>query len=182
MLSYKVDDEIELALPRPEIDGPVVYRLIDKQRDYLKEFLPWLDHLQNEEEEIIAFKEMMKNFGAGKSVTLVIHYQQKAAGMIDFHNINPSNRSADIGYWLSEDLQGKGIMTRAVTGMCSLGFNSFNFNRITLTIECDNLPSQKVAERSGFMLEGKLRSYLKNRDDYKDAYFYSLLKHDGQSS
>ncbi|GGB05914.1 acetyltransferase [Macrococcus hajekii] len=176
MLSYKVDEEIELVLPRPEIDGRTVYQLIDRQRDYLKEFLPWSDLLQNEEQEIAAFKDLMKEFGSGQSMTFVVHYNGETVGMIDFHNINCHNHSAEIGYWLSQDMQGKGIITRAVKSICRLGFDSYQLNRIVIIMDCDNTASKKVAERSGFHYEGKLRSYLKNGEYYKDAYIYSLLK------
>jgi len=176
MLSYKVDNEIVLALPRPEIDGRTVYQLIDRQRDYLKNYLPWPDHLQNEKQEIAAFKDLLKEFGSGQSMSFVVHYKGEVVGMIDFHNINNQNHSAEIGYWLSQDMQGKGIITRAVNGICRLGFDSYQLNRIVIIMDCDNTASKKVAERSGFHYEGILRGYLKNGENYKDAYIYSLIK------
>lgn len=96
--------------------------------------------------------------------------------MIDFHAINPANSSAEIGYWLTEDAQGKGIMTRAVQGMIELGFDYFDFNRLTLVIQVENKASQKVAERSGFEVEGKMKDYIKEKSEFRDAYLYALIK------
>lgn len=46
MFSYKVDDEIKLALPRLS-DVDELYALIDADRDDLGRFLPWVDHVQS---------------------------------------------------------------------------------------------------------------------------------------
>ncbi|WJP97842.1 GNAT family N-acetyltransferase [Macrococcus bovicus] len=176
MFSYKVDDEIKLALPLPEKDGKMIYRLISDNRAYLNEFLPWPDYMKSSEDEIKFLQNSLTEFAAGKGLVLVIRYQEEIVGLIDFHAINPANSSAEIGYWLTEDAQGKGIMTRAVQGMIELGFDYFDFNRLTLVIQVENKASQKVAERSGFEVEGKMKDYIKEKSEFRDAYLYALIK------
>ncbi|MBT8949719.1 GNAT family N-acetyltransferase, partial [Lactobacillus delbrueckii subsp. bulgaricus] len=46
MFSYKINDELELAVPRLT-DGEALYDLIDRNRDNLSYYLPWVDHVHD---------------------------------------------------------------------------------------------------------------------------------------
>ena len=63
----------------------------------------------------------------------------------------------EIGYWLSEDLQGKGIVTQSCKALIKLGFEVFNFNRIQIPAAEENYKSRSVSERLGFKFEGIIR-------------------------
>lgn len=76
MFSYKVDDEIKLALPLPEKDGKMIYRLISDNRAYLNEFLPWHDYMKSSEDEIKFLQNSLTEFAAGKGLVLVIRYRR----------------------------------------------------------------------------------------------------------
>jgi [ribosomal protein S5]-alanine N-acetyltransferase len=48
--------------------------------------------------------------------------------------------------------------------------------RIQAFIEPDNIASQKLAEKSGFVREGLLRKYECTNGKFDDLYMYSLLR------
>ena len=83
---------------------------------------------------------------------------------------------AEIGYWLSKDYNGRGIMTRAVKALESFGFETFNLNRIGITADSENLKSCAVAERAGYVKEGVLRQANILRGLPRDIAVYSKLK------
>lgn len=72
-------------------------------------------------------------------------------------------RNAEMGYWLTEELWGQGIMTEAIKRMIVYGFNNFpDIDRIFARPFGSNLGSQKVLEKAGFVFEAKLeKTYLK---------------------
>ena len=67
-------------------------------------------------------------------------------------------------------------MTKAVQGMTQLGFDYFEYTSLTLIVQVENEPSQKVAKRYGFELEGRMRDYIEVKSEFRDAYLYLLIK------
>ena len=71
--------------------------------------------------------------------------------------------SAEMGYWLTEDLWGRGIATRAVTAMSEWGFDNYKLTRVFAMAFAHNAGSIRVLEKSGFVREGVMRrSAIKN--------------------
>ncbi len=51
MFSYKIDQDISFALPRPKIDAEPLFNLIDKGRTKLSVWLPWVKSVKSIEDE-----------------------------------------------------------------------------------------------------------------------------------
>jgi ribosomal-protein-alanine N-acetyltransferase len=75
-----------------------------------------------------------------------------------------SRYSAELGYWLGEAHWGRGVMTAAVSRFTEYAFESFDLCRIYALVFETNPASQRVLERAGYALEGRLR-----RAAYKDG-------------
>ena len=58
--------------------------------------------------------------------------------------------SAEIGYWVGEDFQNKGIATKASTILIKRAFNDLNIKKIYGTHYIKNLKSKRVLEKLGF--------------------------------
>lgn len=56
----------------------------------------------------------------------------------------------EVMYWLAPAGRGRGAATRAVRLLCRWAFAALGLCEITLQTHKDNLPSQRVAERTGF--------------------------------
>jgi len=57
--------------------------------------------------------------------------------------------TAEIIYGLEKRLWGRGLMTEAVEAMIDLGFERFGLSSIISTIDPDNFPSIRIAEKLG---------------------------------
>lgn len=175
MFIYKIDNEISLALPRPKIDANAIYDLINTSRDELLPWLPWVTLTKDVSDEENFLTKVLEHFGTGDSLNLIILYHNRPVGMISFNKFNKLDNSTEIGYWLATKFVGKGIMQRAVTGMCALGFNDYQVNKIEIHAAVENARSNKVAERAGFHLNGLIRASELLSDGYHDEYVWTLL-------
>ncbi len=68
----------------------------------------------------------------------------------------PADGSAEIGYGIADEYQGKGYATEAVSALVKWAFRQPNVIYITAATEESNLASQRVLEKAGFRPTGKI--------------------------
>ncbi|KAJ4964451.1 hypothetical protein NE237_024390 [Protea cynaroides] len=86
---------------------------------------------------------------------------------------------AEIGYVVGSAYWGQGIATHALKMVISSIFSELQgLERLEALIDVDNLRSQRVAEKVGFIREGVLRKYWNPKGTPRDMVIYSLLKTD----
>ena len=83
-----------------------------------------------------------------------------------------------VGYWLLPEARGKGFATRSVQLISRWALGDLGLARLSLYTEPSNERSRRVAERSGFVEEGVLRSFLEIGDRRLDCVIFSLLPAD----
>jgi [ribosomal protein S5]-alanine N-acetyltransferase len=66
-------------------------------------------------------------------------------------------RSAEIGYWLGEPFWGRGLMSEVVPAFTAYAIATFDVRRLYATVFEWNHASARVLEKSGYVLEGRLR-------------------------
>jgi RimJ/RimL family protein N-acetyltransferase len=106
-----------------------------------------------------------------------IFEHEKIGGMISLTFQEDIYRhSAEIGFWLGKDFQGRGIMTEAVRLACDHAFREFSVIRIFAAVFEPNGASRKVLLKNGFEVEGiRKKSVIKNKVLLND-YFMAKLK------
>lgn len=77
-----------------------------------------------------------------------------------------------VGYWLRRDARGLGVMTEAVLGVLEWAEREHGLRRLELTTHPDNIASQRVAERAGFVRRGIVEHGLPFRDGTTDAVLF----------
>lgn len=101
----------------------------------------------------------------------------KAVGSVGaFRQGNIHFRTAELGYYLAEELWGKGIMTDAVTQLCEKIFSETDIIRIFAEPFSNNIGSRRVLEKSGFTFEGTLKNNVFKNGKVYDMSMYSLTK------
>ncbi len=100
---------------------------------------------QNPEERIwYAVWNIQKNVEAGRSV-----------GDLSFKGLN-SNGMVEIGYGIKKEYEGQGYMTEAVTAMAKWASEQIGVKYVEAETDPDNKASQRVLEKSGFILKGSM--------------------------
>jgi RimJ/RimL family protein N-acetyltransferase len=90
-------------------------------------------------------------------IQLVLEYDGKFAGGFSFHTLVLDVAKAEIGYWVTQAVRGKGIATAATKLLTGYGFETIGFHRIEALVVESNKPSLKVLTNAGYLQEGVLR-------------------------
>ncbi|MEX0799345.1 MAG: GNAT family protein [Bacteriovoracaceae bacterium] len=156
--------------------GKAVFELVDKNRDHLRQWLPWVDSTKKEEDSLAFIESTLQQFERNKSLQCGIWFKGELAGIVGQHRVDWPNKWSSLGYWLAQEFEGKGIMTKACKGMIHHSFEAQKLNRVEIAVAVDNNKSRAVPERLGFKMEGTLRQKEWLYDRYVDHAVYSLLK------
>jgi len=174
MFRHSVNEEIALKLLELQ-DAPPVYGLIDSGREYLRQWLPWVDQTLRVEDTARFIQTALGQFAASNGFQAGILYRGQLVGVIGFHQIDWHNRTTALGYWLGAAYQGKGIMTRAAQAMVDIAFDEYHLNRVEIQAAVENRKSRAVAERLGFKEEGVVRQVEWIADHFVDHVVYGML-------
>lgn len=95
--------------------------------------------------------------------------------MIGFVSAWEQNRSAEIGYVIQPPFQQQGLATEVLFVVAGYAFAEYNFRKLRLLIDADNLASIRVAEKVGFLREGCLRGHVRKASQWIDELHYGLF-------
>lgn len=170
-----VSEGLVLRDLRPE-SAQVIFNLINRNRQYLRQWLPFIDNTWKVEDTEIFIKSVLTGGGPKRDLIVEIWYQDRFAGLIALKEIDRWNKKAEIGYWLDPDLENKGIMTRCCKAMIDFAFKKMALNRIQIKVGIGNVQSSRIPEKLGFRFEGIERNGEKFPDHYINLEVYSILK------
>jgi [ribosomal protein S5]-alanine N-acetyltransferase len=96
-----------------------------------------------------------------------------ACGLVDWE---AEHARAEVGFVLSREYWGRGLMPEAVRAMFSFGFERMNLNRVEARCIVENAASARVMEKAGMAYEGTLRQREYIKGAYRDIKLYAILK------
>ncbi len=179
-LTHQIDDRLALR-PLKLSDADALFNLVDSNRIYLRQWLPWLDSNQTVNDSREFIRGSHERVGNSNGFVSAICYDAQLVGVVGLNYISWENRLSGIGYWLAEPYQGKGIVTRACKAVLDYAFTDLNLNRIDIRCAPQNFRSQAVAERLGLTYEGTLRDAEWLYDHFVDHRIYSMLQSEWRS-
>ena len=117
----KIESErIVLVRPNPPTIelAKEIFEKVELSRKTLRDWLPWVDGTKTPEDEYTGWliNWVQKHWDEGCGFAYIIRNKKTNAllGAIDLMEYSESDKSALIGYWLSDDAVGHGYMTEAV--------------------------------------------------------------------
>lgn len=156
-----------------EKHAPEIFRILDSERDYMRIWLPFVDNQLKVKDS----EDAVKMLTSGINMQFCIFYQNKFVGLIGFKDTDETNKRTEIGYWLSQAAQKKGVMIRSVKALLDYAFSEMEMNRVQIKAALNNLLSRAIPEKLGFWLEGIERDgELLVDNKYTDIAVYSMLK------
>ena len=87
-------------------------------------------------------------------------------------------QSANLGYWVAEGYQGRGIASAAVDAVSVLAAETLGLHRIQAGTLLRNIASQKVLMRCGFSRIGVAPRYLNINGSWEDHVLFQKILHD----
>ena len=177
MTKLVVDDDVRLQAV-VEANTDEMFRLVDRNRTYLREWLPWLDANRSAEDSRSFIRDSNTRASEGAGLVTAIFFRDQICGVAGFNWIDAANRACEIGYWISEDHQGRGIVTRSVRSLVGFAFDQKQLNRVTMPVAVGNTKSRGIPERLGFTSEGIRREAEWLYDHFVDHVMYAMLSAD----
>ena len=154
----------DAAAIQPHADNPNVY-------SYLLDRFPHPYTMEAAESWVNMMLNLEPNYN------FVIEVDGTAVGVIGLEMRDDVYRKSPlIGYWLSETLWGRGIMTAAIRLICAYAFENLDIIRIQAGVLGNNLRSMRTLEKAGFIKEGILKNSMVKNGMILDEHIYGLVR------
>jgi [ribosomal protein S5]-alanine N-acetyltransferase len=97
-------------------------------------------------------------------------------GFMGIYRIQPENFRAEIGYMVLPQYSGKGFTTEAIKAILTYAFDVLQFHSIEGVIAPENIASERVLQKNGFVKEAHFIENEFAMGKFWDGVVYSLLK------
>jgi len=167
-------DRIENILPTE------FYKLIDKNKNHIGKTFPVTlansDSLKKAEDFLTVSLDKEKNNEGFYFYARDIKTND-LIGYLCVKTIDYRISKCELGYFIDEDYQGKGITSKMVSNALDFCFNKLMLNKVFICTSEVNLTSQRIALKHNFKQEGILRDEFRNGDgELQNTVYFGLLK------
>lgn len=169
-------DRITLRKHNKEI-AELMFSFVDRDRQRLREFLPWVDHTKTVQDEIDYIEMTHKKWDSHELFDYGIYRNSdnQYMGNAGVHSIAWSHNRCELGYWILGDYEGQGYMSESVLALERVCFE-LGFNRIEIRCSSRNRRSANVPIRCGYRLEATLSKDSIELGSYRDTFIFGKLK------
>jgi len=175
MFRLEVAPDTELRLLASH-DAASLFALTEKNRSYLRQWLPWLDANASAEDTLRFVEDARERYVNREAIETGLFHRGRLVGIAGLNEIDWSPRRGEIGYWLDADAQGQGLVTHACRALIQHAFTEYDLNRLEIRCATDNARSRAIPERLGFVCEGVLRQVEWLYDHFVDHALYAQLR------
>ncbi len=159
-------------------DADPVFAAVERNREYLRQWLPWVDYTRTSEDIRHFISRVRTQFDANQGPQVGLWVNGEMSGSLGCHAIDWANRSSSIGYWVDAAQQGQGLITRCCTLMLDYLFHEMALHRVEIRCGTGNQRSCAIPERLGFQREGVARQAEWVNDRWVDLVVWSMLEED----
>jgi ribosomal-protein-serine acetyltransferase len=180
LFSFPLDGDAVL-IPRTAAITDAYHELLVANQERLARWEPWAGKPPVLEETRSFLESSGRNWLDGSELPVAIAVSRNGlwhlAGALSL-TISRYTRSAEIGYWIGAEYEGRGLVTRAAAATLDQAFGPLGLDRVSLHTDPSNERSRAVARRLGFVEEGLIRQGTAFPDERRDELVYGLLAHE----
>lgn len=177
MLTIAIDDQIALRSFTLE-DALELFKSIDINRQYLRPWLPWVDQILTEKDTEQFIHDSFTQIDNQSGLELAIIFDQKIIGSVGMQHWDHQLNKAQIGYWISKEKEGKGIMNKCLNEFIKYLFTQIGLNKIEIHFMSSNHKSASIIKRLNAPIEGILRDSYSSNGTLSDLVIAGILKKD----
>jgi ribosomal-protein-alanine N-acetyltransferase len=120
---------------------------------------------------------LLRQLDDQSGMPFVIEVQGEVQGQLNVANVMyGSVSSAVLGYWVSPEVAGKGVMPVSVALVTDYLMDQVGLHRVEINVRPENVASLRVIQKLGFRYEGLKQRYIHINGDWRDHYVFALTK------
>jgi ribosomal-protein-serine acetyltransferase len=169
-----IDDDLAIR-PFELRDTLDVFTIVDANRHHLRPWLSWVDNTQSIIDTEQFLQSSRRKWANRDGWEGGIWFNGQLVGSAGYHYWDFQMGITELGYWLSRDYTGQGIMTRVVRAMTDDALFDLGLNRVVIHCAVGNLASCAIPARLGFTHEGVIREAQWLYDHYVGWNIYAML-------
>jgi RimJ/RimL family protein N-acetyltransferase len=174
---HDLSDGTVVLRPHRMIDAPALAEAVRESVDTVGRWQDWC-HAGYGDADAAAWIGICRQHwltGEGNEFLVFDAQSDRLLGGMGVNHLNYEHRFANLGYWVRQSAQGKGIATRAGALAARFALEVMQVSRLEIVAAHDNQPSRRTAERIGGVFEGILRNRLVLKGMAVDAAMYALV-------
>ena len=113
---------------------------------------------------------------------IVLKETGRVVGTIGYMSYTSDNATVEVGYSLSREHWGQGLMTEALTAIIDETFRVLKLHRIEAMHFTDNPASGRVMQKCGMTHEGHLRERINCKGVFRDVEMWAILQKDWEKT
>jgi ribosomal-protein-serine acetyltransferase len=157
-------------------DAPALFDAVNQSRSHLHPWLTWVDKATKPEHSLQFIQQSLHELNMQESLALGIFYDAQIIGGVGMHNRDLQTKRAQVGYWISKEYEGKGIIHKCLQEFIKFLFEKIGLNKIEIHFIPANKRSAKVASHLGCKIEGIIRQSIIRNGIAQDVVIAGLLK------
>lgn len=135
---------------------------VDESVAVLREFLPWAHWPESLilQEQVKRLAKAQYDFYLGNEFIFHLYSgSQKLIGSFGLHRRTLNPKGLELGYWVRKSAMGKGLATAASQVLIVFSFEYLACQRLQCGFNENNLASERVNQKIGFIREGLLAHF-----------------------
>ena len=141
--------------------------LLIANREFLAPFEP------DRDESFYTAEGQRERIESGEQQAFAILDGSRIAGTVALSHIARGPfQSANLGYWVAQDVNNRGLATKAVGEVVEIAFDELGLHRLEAGTQVDNAASRRVLEKNGFEPIGLARRYLLIAGEWRDHVLF----------
>lgn len=116
--------------------------------------------------------------GAQVRLTVLKPSSDICAGQLSVHRVDWDHARAELGIWLAPQVRGRGIASKALALASQWLLGPCGLERVQVLTEPSNAPMIGAAQAAGFLYEGVLRGYTRERGGRVDNTVLARVRGD----
>ena len=158
--------------------GAVVAQAVRESGRDLARWMAWAPEARKDADSERHCREMQLKWHAREELDYCFHRRSDGAflGKGGLHTIDWRIPKFEIGYWIRSSCARQGFATEATLALVGMARSALDANRIEISCDARNAASRRVAEKSGFELEGIRRRSRRDADGkLADSCIYARI-------
>lgn len=167
-----------LLRPYAAADAPALQAAAAESVATVGRWLPWCHAGYGLDESHAWIERCTAGWSDGSQFDFAVFDDGAFAGGFGINRVDPLHRNGNLGYWLRQSCQRRGLAARAGRLAAAFAFAQLGLVRLEIVSAVDNQPSRRTAEAIGARLECVARNRLMDRETPVAAAVYGLVPQD----